>query len=112
MEIHRNAEKVIEYLREHQTATISQIVEADVIRRRDASGAVQYGIRHGAIDRIKMLGARPGERVQYRLSGQPLCSKRAQASAPSFDPLLAAWGITPVPPQWSWHGRKRIILRE
>jgi len=56
---------------------------------REASDAVQYGVRHGVFERVKRLCASANERVQYRLTGQPLPTLKA-SPGPSFDGLLRA----------------------
>lgn len=64
---------------------------------RDASDALQYGVRHGVFERVKRLGASASERVQYRLTGQPVPPLKTRPG-PSFDGLLQAWGIAHNPP--------------
>ena len=96
----RNAERLIAYLREQSApVTVAHVAEAGVMNSRDATHAVQYGVRHGAIERIKRPGARVTERVLYCLTGQPLQVRTEETLAPSFDALLMAWGIARVPPQ-------------
>ncbi|MEM5388345.1 hypothetical protein VSR68_32975 [Paraburkholderia phymatum] len=98
MKAHGNVEKLVRWLREHQPATVAQIVANGVMNSRDASDAVQYGVRHGVLERIKRPGARPNERVQYRLTGQALPALKTAPAAPSFDGLLQAWSIARTPP--------------
>jgi hypothetical protein len=98
MKAHANSEKLIVWLRLHQTATVAQIAASGMMNSRDASDALQYGLRYGTFERVKRPGARPNERVQYRLTGTPLPLLRTPA-APSFDGLLSAWGIARIPPQ-------------
>ncbi|WP_199545158.1 hypothetical protein [Paraburkholderia kururiensis] len=58
MKTHRNAERLIGYLREqHQPVTVTRVAIAGVMNRRDASDAMQYGVRQGAIERIKVPGS-------------------------------------------------------
>ncbi|MFM0068781.1 hypothetical protein [Paraburkholderia aspalathi] len=60
MKTHRNAERLIGYLRgQHQPVTVARVVDAGVMSSRDASDARQYGVRHSVIERIR----RPGERT-------------------------------------------------
>jgi hypothetical protein len=92
-----NARKLIEYLRASQPATVARVVNDGVLNSRDASDAMQFGVRHGVIERIKRQGERPGERVAYRLTGHPLAEPRKGDVSPSFDALLGAWGIAQVP---------------
>ena len=71
MKTHRNAERLIGYLRElHQPVPVGRVAIAGVMNRRDASDAMQYGVRQGVIERIKVPGASARERVLYRLTGQ------------------------------------------
>ncbi len=82
MKIHRNAERLIGYLREeHEPVTITRVAIAGVMNRQDASHAMQYGVRQGAIERIKVRGARSSERVVYRLTGQQLPSVKKESGA-------------------------------
>jgi pantothenate kinase type III len=93
----RNAERLIGYLREQdQPVSIARIVIAGVMSSHDASDAIQYGVRHGAIERIKRRGARANDRVHYRLTGHPLPAPRKGVAAPSFDALLTAWGVAHI----------------
>lgn len=113
MKTHRNAERLIAYLRElHQPVTVTHVAIAGVMNRRDASDAMQYGVRQGAIERIKVRGASARERVLYRLTGQQLPVLKKEESAPSFDGLLAAWGIARVPPQLSTEVSMRVVLTD
>ncbi|MBC8751293.1 MULTISPECIES: hypothetical protein [Paraburkholderia] len=98
MKAHSNAQKLIRWLRQNQPATVAQIAANGVMNSRDASDAVQYGVRHGVFDRIKRPGASANERVQYRLTGQSLPALKS-APVPSFDGLLQAWGIARTPPR-------------
>jgi hypothetical protein len=94
-----NAERLIGYLREqHQPVTIARIAAAGIMNSHDASDAIQYGVRHGVIERSKHRGASASERVQYRLTGHPLPAARKAVAAPSFDALLTAWGAARIPP--------------
>ncbi|WP_254346136.1 hypothetical protein [Paraburkholderia sp. CNPSo 3274] len=85
---------------------------AGVMNRRDASDAMQYGVRQGAIVRIKVPGAIARERVLYRLTGQQLPALKKDESAPSFDALLAAWGIARVSLQLSTEVSTRVVLTD
>jgi len=115
LKTHSNAEKLITFLRKHQpaTVTVTAIVRAGLMNSRDASGGLQYGIRHGAIEREMRPGATYSERVQYRLTGRPLGRPPMPAGddpgAPSFDALLKAWGITPVRPPVPVRAPGRIV---
>jgi len=97
MKTHDNASKLMQWLHKHQPATVAQIAANGVLNSRDASDAVQYGVRHGVLERIKRPGASGNARVQYRLTGQALPVLK-NVSGPSFDGLLHAWGIARTPP--------------
>jgi hypothetical protein len=113
MKIHNNAERLIRYLREqHQPVTVARVVTAGVMERRDASEAIRYGVRLGAIEPIKVCGATTRERVSYRLTGQQLSAPKKKGSSPSFDALLTAWGIARVPPQLSGEVSRRVMLTD
>ena len=100
MKVHRNTEKLVQYLREHpQPTTVARIALAGVMSSGDTSKAIQYGVQLGVIERIRRPGAPQAERVQYRLTGQSLQPARNGVGAPSFDALLTAWGIALVPPR-------------
>lgn len=105
----RNAERLVSYLEANETTTVSAIVRERTMNSREASDALQYAIRHGAITREKHPGAAPDERVTYRLTGQPL--RATEAPSFSFDALLSAWGLCRNPPQSSGLAvGRRIIL--
>ncbi|CAE6862518.1 hypothetical protein R69746_07893 [Paraburkholderia aspalathi] len=99
MKSYRHAEQLIAYLREQpQPVTVAHIAAAGIMNSRDASDAIQYGVRHGVFERIRRPGARANERVQYKMTGHRLPAAR-EAGTPSFDALLTAWGIARIPPQ-------------
>ncbi|MEX3816293.1 hypothetical protein AB3X96_39835 [Paraburkholderia sp. BR13439] len=108
MKLHDNALRLIEYLHDNAPATVAQIALNGVLNARDASVAIQYGIQRGVFERIRHPGAKSGERVQYRLTGRPLSHGKDQVCAPSFDALLAAWGIVSVSPEWP-DERKQVV---
>lgn len=109
MKTHRNAERLIEYMREHQPTTATRVVMDGVMNARDVSGAIRHGMRHGVLERVKRGDASPGERFQYRLTGRALPPDRTEGRTPSFDALLVAWGIRCAPPQWP-DERKRVVV--
>ena len=94
-----NTQKLIEYLRTNQPATVTHVVNDGVLNSREASDAMQFGVRRGVIECIKRKGESPSERVIYRLTGHQLAEPRKVGVAPSFDALLNAWGIAQVPPE-------------
>jgi hypothetical protein len=112
MKAHINAEKLISWLRKHQPATVAEIAAHKVMNSRDASDAVQYGVRHGVLERIKRSGASASERVQYRLTGQPLPTLKSAPPTPSFDGLLQAWGIARTPPRLVAHTSRKLQLTD
>lgn len=99
MKVHTNAGKVMEWLRTHQPATIVQISASGLLNARATADAVKYGIRHRVFEEVKRPGAGPNDRVSIQLTGAELPAVRKPASGPSFEGLLTAWGIAPVPPQ-------------
>jgi hypothetical protein len=112
MKAHSNAQKLVSWLREHQPATVAQIAAHRVMNSRDASDAVQYGVRHGVFERIKRPGASANQRVQYRLTGQPLPALKSMPPAPSFDGLLQAWGIARTPPRLAAPTSRKLQLTD
>ena len=111
MKTHNNTKKLMQWLRQHQPATVAQIAANGVLNSRDASDAVQYGVRHGALDRVKRPGVSGNERVQYRLTGQALPVLKA-AATPSFDGLLQAWGIARTPPELEAYTSRKLELTD
>jgi hypothetical protein len=113
LKTHRHAQKLVAYLRTDQPATVAAIVLAGLMTSREARGGVQYGIRHGMIERVKRPGAAYNERTGYRLTGRSLpaviVAEDNDASGPSFDALLDVWGIAPLPPPMPTHAPGRII---
>lgn len=100
MKLYRNVLKLIEYLGEcPRPMTVALIARAGVLSSRDASDALQYGIRLGVIERIDGQELPLKRRFLYRLTGQPLPPVSGGVIGPSFDALLAAWGIARVPPR-------------
>lgn len=99
MKAHRNTETLVDWLRQHQPATVAKITVSGLMNSRDASDAVQYAARHGILERIRRPGASATERVQHRLTGQQLPVLKAAPAVPSFDSLLQAWGVARTPPR-------------
>lgn len=112
MKAHSNAQKLLPWLRKHQPATVAQIAAHGVMNSRDASDAVQYGVRHGVLERIKQPGASANERVQYRLTGHPLPLLKSTPPATSFDGLLQAWGIARTPPRLATRTSHKLQLKD
>ena len=111
MKVHVNAQKLIQWLHKHQPATVAQIAANGLMNSRDASDAVQYGVRHGVLERVKRPGASANSRVQYRLTGQALPVPKT-VTAPSFDGLLQAWGIARTPPQLEAPTSRKLELAD
>ncbi|MBK3786742.1 hypothetical protein G3A43_41905 [Paraburkholderia aspalathi] len=99
MKIYGNAQKLIDWLRVHQPATMVKIVSTGMMQPRTVRDAVQYAMRQGAVERIRRPGASSNERGLYQLTGRPLQERINNPTGPSFDGLLSAWGIARVPPQ-------------
>jgi hypothetical protein len=96
MSTHAKAEILLEWLRERNDATVGEIAGAGLMNSRTASDAVQYAVRHGALQRIVRRGVSAKERVRYRVTGVALPVPRTGVQ-PCFDGLLSAWGITLEP---------------
>jgi hypothetical protein len=111
MKAHDNAKQLMQWLRQHEPATVAQIAANGVLNSRDASDTVQYGVRHGVLERMKRPGAIGNARVQYRLTGQALPVLKTVA-APSFDGLLQAWGIARTPPHIEAHTSRKLELAD
>jgi hypothetical protein len=99
MSAQENAELLLAWFRERSSATVSEIVASGLMKPRTASDAVQYALRNGALERIVRSGASAKDRVHYRATGVALPASRTQAGRPSFECLLAAWGIAVEPPR-------------
>ncbi|MFL9998584.1 hypothetical protein PQR34_45530 [Paraburkholderia sediminicola] len=114
MKTYDNLQRLIAWWRESpEPATITTLVKAGLLTSGDASNTIQYGMRHGVIQRIDLQCGRPSERTVYRWTGQPsppapierkrgpIAGAKAAAAqtGPSFDALLSAWGIATVPPR-------------
>jgi hypothetical protein len=96
MSTHAKAELLLEWLRERSDATVGEIANAGLMNSRTASDAVQYAVRHGALQRIVRRGVSAKERVRYRVTGVALPVPRTGVQ-PCFDGLLSAWGIALEP---------------
>ncbi|WP_075359367.1 hypothetical protein [Caballeronia sordidicola] len=113
MKTRDNTEKLIGYLLKHpRPTTVAELAAAGVMTLRDASDALQYGIRNGCVERIRRSGARPNERVQYRLTGRRAPTASKGDSGPTFDALLTAWGIARVPPRLPQQGPTKVVVLE
>jgi hypothetical protein len=109
MSTHAKAELLVEWLREHSDASVGEISAAGLMNSRTASDAVQYAVRHGALERIVRRGVSAKERVRYRVTGVALPVPRTGAQ-PCFNGLLNAWGIALEPlPLASTEARRHEI---
>ncbi len=97
MSTHANAQTLLAWLRDRESATVRDIAASGLMKSRTASDAIQYAVRSGALERVIRAGASAKERMRYRTTGVSLLSPRNQAAIPSFDGLLEAWGITRDP---------------
>jgi hypothetical protein len=112
MKVHLNIAVLLEYMRERSLpVTVTEIAAAHVMGTNDAYHALQYGVRNGVIERIEASESSLKDRVQYRWTGQTLrCGKKGEGG-PSFDALLAAWGIARVPPCLpSFTSPRRVLI--
>lgn len=116
MKAYDNLVRLLAWWRENpQPATITALVKAGLITAGDASHTMQYGMRHGVVERLEREGSRPSERAVYQWTGKPLPPPGPDrqpirdrvtgpdtlrpATGPSFDALLTAWGIALNPPR-------------
>jgi len=106
MEAHRNAEKLIKLLAKNKPASVAHVVASGLLNIRDTQDAFQYGVNAGVFDRIKVEGAGRSERTQYSWNGKPLPADPG-APAPTFEPLLEAWGIAIIPPMLRHESSRR-----
>jgi hypothetical protein len=111
MKVHGDIAKLLDYLRKNpQPLTVTNVAMAGLMNSRDAYHALEYGVRNGVIERIQVPRSSLKERVQYRSTGRPLLPGKTNAAGPSFDALLAAWGIARVPPSLPSHTKPRRVL--
>lgn len=104
-----NVQRLVEYLAEHEPCTVQTVVRSGLMTSPEAHAAIQYGINHGVIAWEKHSAAPPEERIQYRLTGQPLIRNNTRPL--SFDALLEAWGIPRTPPEpAAWPAGQRVIF--
>jgi hypothetical protein len=101
MKAHTNAARIMGWIKQNglDTATAAQVGASRLMTARDAAYALEYGARHGALERVKRADCAQNERVAFRPTGKALPKLRVHSEAPSFDALLSAWGIPTVPPR-------------
>ncbi|WP_321820853.1 MULTISPECIES: hypothetical protein [unclassified Burkholderia] len=97
MSTRANAEALLAWLRDRESATAGEIVESGLMKSRTASDAIQYAVRSGALERVVRAGAIAKEQMRYRATGVALPVPRTHVVLPSFDGLLEAWGIAREP---------------
>lgn len=97
MSTHANAEALLAWFRDRESATVGEIAASGLMKSRTASDAIQYAVRSGALERVVRAGASGKERMRYRATGVALPVPRTNLVLPSFDSLLEAWGITREP---------------
>ena len=97
MSMHANAEALLAWLRDRESATVGEIAASGLMKSRTASDAIQYAVRSGALERVVRAGASAKERMRYRATGVALPAPRTHVAPPSFDGLLEAWGIAREP---------------
>lgn len=97
MSTHANAEALVAWFRDRESATVSEIAASGLMKSRTASGAIKYAVRSGALECVVHAVASAKERMRYRATGVALPTPRAHAVLPSFDGLLEAWGISREP---------------
>ena len=95
--MHANAEALLAWLRDRESATVGEIAASGLMKSRTASDAIQYAVRSGALERVVRAGASAKERMRYRATGVALPAPKSRAAVPSFDRLLEAWGIAREP---------------
>jgi len=82
MQAHGNAQKLVRWLRQHQTVTVAQIAANGVMNSRDASDAVQYGVRHGVLEgSVAVRKARRAEAIYKVLLTKPKSRTAERMSA-------------------------------
>ncbi|MFX1768003.1 hypothetical protein PWP93_36650 [Paraburkholderia sp. A1RI-2L] len=97
MSTHANAEVLLAWFRDRESATVAEITASGLMKSRTASDAIQYAVRSGALVRVVRASASAKERMRYRATGVALPTPRTQVAHPSFDGLLEAWGIAREP---------------
>ncbi|HUO61588.1 MAG TPA: hypothetical protein VMU24_13030 [Candidatus Acidoferrales bacterium] len=97
MSTHANAQALLAWLRDRESASVGEIAASGLMKSRTASDAIQYAVRSGALERVVRAGASAKERMRYRATGVALPAPKLHVALPSFDGLLQAWGIAREP---------------
>jgi len=104
----RHAEQLVDYLQEHDSASVTEVVRSGLMNAQDATTAIRYCIRHQVISQEEVVHNAPlHERVRYHLTGTLL--RQSQQRGYSFDALLRAWGLPMIPPE-CYEGRRRLVV--
>ncbi|WP_155646787.1 hypothetical protein [Burkholderia territorii] len=103
----RHAEQLVDYLQEHDSASMTEVVRSGLMSVGDAKTAIRYCIRHRVIGQDVVLNAPLHERVRYHLTGILLRQSRQRGY--SFDALSRAWGLAMTPPD-NYEGRRRLFV--
>lgn len=96
MKVHKNAEALIRYLEKQKRPVTMTGLTSTGISRRDLSEAIKYGVERGVFEVVHYLEIRYGEPPRYQWTGSALPPIENVDKEPSFDELLAAWGISHV----------------
>lgn len=96
MKVRKNAEALIRYLKNQNRPVTMTGLAPTGINRRDLSEAIKYGINRGVFAVVHYLEIRYGEPPRYQWTGRALPPIEDVDKEPSFDALLAAWGISHV----------------
>jgi hypothetical protein len=97
MSVRRNAEIVMSWLGLDHSTTLAGIVETGLMTHREASDAVRFAVRHGAMELVPRPSSKATDRRLYQLTGRVLPEPRNAPSKPCFDRLLMAWGMCWIP---------------
>jgi hypothetical protein len=86
-----NAFALLPWLAQRESAAVGEIVAAGLMSSREASDAIRYALRNGAVERVQVDTAVKAS-PRYRATGGALPgAARSAAPSVSFDSLLAMW---------------------
>jgi hypothetical protein len=109
-DVRGNAEILIRYLEGHQPAPVESLVQDGVMNRAAATEALQYALRHGAIERVQSSAGCFEAISRYSLTGHAL-RREGKELRVVFDALLGAWGMALEPPPVVGDLSARVVLR-
>jgi hypothetical protein len=92
-----NAEALLTWLRDRESATVGEIATSGLMKSRTASDAIQYAVRSGAPERVIRADASAKERMRSRATGVALPAPRTRIVRPSFERLLETWVLRASP---------------